>query len=185
MRIAGKPVSVALLAACGLTLQVWQAANAADPASTVSRSTAAAAELKAEMANREANKKVVLAFYAAIVKLSFEEARNYIGDYYIEHDPEREDGLSGLKKALDYDGRRGNRQTIVHELVVADGDLVAVYSRSTPIMVRPAGLPPGGLAPGATGSGPPGGEPQPNLVGDIFRLQNGKIVEHWNAIYKP
>jgi predicted SnoaL-like aldol condensation-catalyzing enzyme len=26
---------------------------------------------------------------------------------------------------------------------------------------------------------------QTNLVDDIFRLQNGRIVEHWNAIYVP
>ena len=179
-----KCVSAVLLTALGLTLSTAQAANA------VSRQSAASAEMNAEMANREANKKIVLAFYDATLKLDFEAARQYVGVLYIEHDPEREDGLPGLEKALDYDRRHNNRKSSVHELVVADGDLVAVYSKSTPIVGAPPGVspssgPPAGGSPpgGAPGAGTPA--PQPNLVGDIFRLQDGKIVEHWSAIYSP
>jgi len=172
---ACKSVPAVLLVALGLTLSTAQAADA------VSKEPAASAQSNAEMAKREANKKTVLAFYDAIVNLDFKAARQYVGDLYIEHDPEREDGLPGLEKALDFDRRHNNRQNVVHEMVVADGDLVAVYSKSTAVVGgAPAGSPPPG---GAAGAGAPA--PHPNLVGDIFRLQDGKIVEHWNAIYTP
>jgi predicted SnoaL-like aldol condensation-catalyzing enzyme len=154
-----KSVSAVLLATLGLMMSTAHAADAASQAS------AASAKSNAEMAKREANKKTVLAFYDAIIKLDFEAARQYVGNIYIEHDPEREDGLPGLEKSLDFDRRHNSRKNMVHELVVADGDLVAVYSKST-----------------AAGGAP---AQEPNLVGDIFRLQDGKIVEHWNAIYTP
>jgi predicted SnoaL-like aldol condensation-catalyzing enzyme len=179
-----KSVSAVLLVALGLTLSTAQAGDAA------SKGSAASAKVNADMANREANKKTVLAFYDAAVKLDFEAARQYVGDLYIEHDPERQDGLQGLEKAMDFDRRHNNRKNMVHELVVADGDLVAVYSKSTAIVGAPlaalssSGSPAGGSPPSvAPAANAPA--PQPDLVGDIFRLQDGKIVEHWNAIYSP
>ena len=150
--------------------------------------TSVGAAEQADSAKRELNKKAVAAYYAAIAMNDFGEARKYIGDYYIEHDPEREDGVTGLRKALDYNLRHGSTSNILRSIVVAEGDYVVMYSESLSVMAPPPGMP--SSTPPATPS--PATAPavaatvrEPDLIGDIFRLQNGKIVEHWNAIYKP
>lgn len=183
MKLVSKRLSaLVLLGTLGLGLPAVSAAKAE------SRKPGITADMKAETARREANKKVVLAFYDASVKLDFEAARQYVGDFYIEHDPEREDGLPGLKNAFDFNRRSGISQNIEHLLVVADGDLVAVYSTAT---TRLAGAPPGRMSAGqpaaagtpTSGQSKPAQPKVPDLIGDIFRLRDGKIVEHWNAIY--
>lgn len=151
----------------------------------------AADAVTANEAKRAANKRTVLAFYDALVDLNFDEARKYVGNYYIEHDPEREDGLPGLRKALDYERRHGRFKDLAHKLIVADGDYVVLYSES-----HSSPPPVGGAAStassvtGVQSSSSPGNAAaaprQPSLVGDIYRLdESGKIVEHWNAIYTP
>jgi predicted SnoaL-like aldol condensation-catalyzing enzyme len=118
-------------------------------------STAAAAQVDAE-----ANKKVVLGFYDAVSRFDFDAARPFIGPYYIQHSPMIEDGMDGLKKALagyreEFKSRPLPRLDV--KWVVAEGDYVAMLSQVTLV----AGTP--GIA-----------------VGDLFRLQDGKIVEHWD-----
>jgi len=79
-----------------------------------------------------------------------------------------------LQKAIDYARRNHRIKDVVRKLTVADGDYVAVYSES---LSRPP------LAVAAAPAAPPR---PPNLVGDIYRLdEHSKIVEHWNAIYTP
>jgi predicted SnoaL-like aldol condensation-catalyzing enzyme len=108
----------------------------------------------------EANKKVVLGFYKAVSRFDFEAARPFIGDFYIQHSPMIEDGVDGLKKALDgfreeFKGR--GLPSLDVRLIVAEGDYVAMLSQVV-------------LVPGSAGI----------AVGDLFRLQDGKLVEHWD-----
>jgi predicted SnoaL-like aldol condensation-catalyzing enzyme len=147
-------------------------------------STSAGGGEPTDSAKRELNKKTVAAYYAAITRNDFAEAKKYLGDLYIEHDPEREDGVEGLRKALDYNDRHGSSAKILHSIVVAEGDYVVMYSESVPVMARPPGMPSSGQAPAPVPAAATA-EREPDLTGDIFRLQSGKIVEHWNAIYKP
>lgn len=114
-----------------------------------------AAELHAE-----ANKKVVLGFYKAVSTFDFEAARPFIGEYYVQHSPMIEDGLDGLKKALDsfreeFKGRPFPSLDV--KVILAEGEFVAMLSHIV-------------LTPGTPGI----------AVADLFRLQDGKLVEHWD-----
>lgn len=81
----------------------------------------------------------------------------YYADGYVQHSPSIEDGKAGLKSAIG--GMKGN-VTIKREIgrVISEGDLVFVHSR---VSFN-------------------GGEPM--IVGDLFRLKDGKIVEHWDSM---
>lgn len=114
--------------------------------------------------------KVVTAFYQALTKSDLEAMRSYLGDHYIQHNPTIEDGFAGLEKAV----TRGKKllgpkatNTIDHKLIVAEGDYVILLSHGKIVMDDILGddLPNRG-----------------NAVADIFRLENDKIVEHWDTI---
>lgn len=169
------------LAAMFLSLGWMHAAHAQQAKKSAQPKVADSTQHHADIAKRQANKEVVFSFYKAVARADFETARKYIGDYYIEHDPERQDGLPGLQKALDYNRRSRITMSIIHELVVADGDYVTLYSHLARVRSPPAGAaPPGG---GSSGGGPR--PPNYTPVTDIFRLSEGKIVEHWNAVLQP
>ena len=114
----------------------------------------------ARAADLEANKKAVVDFYnAAINDKDFDKAAKYLGDKYIQHNPVAADGPEGLKAFLAFlkDKFPNSRSEI--KRVFADGDFVILHVHA----VR---------EPGTRGS----------AIFDIFRLENGKIVEHWDAI---
>ncbi len=107
----------------------------------------------------EENKKIVLEFYdKAINQKNYEAAVPYLGPRYIQHNQNAADGAEGLKSFIRY-----LRDTFPHahseiKRVFADDDYVILHVHA----VR---------EPGTRGM----------AVVDIFRLQNGKIVEHWDV----
>lgn len=140
-----------------------------------------ASEPPKEIAQHVSNKTVALAFQKAVAAAEFEAARQYLGEYYIEHDPEREDGIPGLQRGLDADKRRSIRREVTPSMVIADGDFVVTYSSVLPIRKPPPPRPDQADSPAdAARSAPP--PPKPYLTSEIFRLQNGKVVEHWITI---
>lgn len=108
----------------------------------------------------EANKKAVVEFYIkAINEKNFEAARPYMGDKYIQHNPAAADGPEGLRAFLAFlKGKFPNAKSEIKR-VFAEGDYVILHVHA----VR---------EPGTRG----------NAIVDIFRLENGKIVEHWDVI---
>lgn len=112
------------------------------------------------------NTAVVLAFLdTAFNKHEVGQAfRRYVGPDYRQHNPHVADGVAGAVAAL---------TRLTHELypelrmdvkrTLAQGDLVAVHSRFTHRAADRAGS---------------GGE----AVVDLFRLEHGKIVEHWDVV---
>ena len=112
-------------------------------------------------AQEQANKDTVLAFYeAAINRKDVDAALTFIGPRYIQHNPRAEDGIGGLKGFIGGYLKKANPglKAIVKRVVV-EGDLVVLHVKSEP-------------EPGALGT----------AIVDIFRLENGKIVEHWDVM---
>jgi predicted SnoaL-like aldol condensation-catalyzing enzyme len=108
----------------------------------------------------EANKKTVRALYeAALNKKDFDEASKYLGSKYTQHNPNAADGPEGLKGFIGFlkDKFPNNKSEI--KRIFADGDYVIVHVHA----VR---------EPGTRG----------NAIIDIFRLENGKVVEHWDVV---
>jgi len=108
----------------------------------------------------EANKKAVAAFEdAALNQKDFDAASKYLGGRYIQHNPNAADGPEGLKGYIAFlkDKFPNSRSEIKH--IFADGDYVIVHDHA----VREPGT--RGLA-----------------IVNIYRLENGKVVEHWDVI---
>jgi len=108
----------------------------------------------------EANKKAVQEFYDFVInKKDFVSARKYMGDRYKQHNPLVADGPEGLRAFIEF--LKTNFPDARSEIkrVLADGDYVILHVYS----MRP-----------------------PNMRGraiiEIFRLENGKIDEHWDVI---
>ena len=107
----------------------------------------------------EMNKKTVIAFYDnAINKKNFEAASKYLGDVYIQHNPLAADGPEGLKNFLAFARENLPDYHTEFKQVFADGDYVIVHAHAK----RDA-------------------EDRGTAVMDIFRLENGKVVEHWDV----
>ena len=108
----------------------------------------------------EQNKQIAIAFYnAALNEKNWEKTKSFIGNRYVQHNLHASDGPEGLKAHIEYLKRDfpNNRGEIKH--VLADGDLVAlhIHNRRSPEMRGYA-------------------------VVDIFRIENGKVVEHWDVV---
>lgn len=106
------------------------------------------------------NKAIAIEFYdRALNQLDFERASELIGERYLQHNPHAVDGKEGLKKHLamlkkDFPKNHGDIKR-----AIAEGDLVAlhIHSKRTP-------------------------DSRGNAIVDIFRIQNGKVVEHWDVV---
>ncbi|HMA10557.1 MAG TPA: nuclear transport factor 2 family protein [Steroidobacteraceae bacterium] len=108
----------------------------------------------------EANKKLVVAFYdAAINRKDYAAAAAYLGPQYKQHNPTAADGAEGLKGFIDFLKARFPNQKGEIKQVIAEGDKVVLHVHST------------------RGDGTPG-----RAIVDIFRVENGKVVEHWDVI---
>ena len=124
--------------------------------------TACAQQDCAQVANaaEEQNKKTVTAFYdAAINDKDFAAASVYLGDKYIQHNPLAADGPEGLKAFLEFASANLSGFKIEFKRVLADGDFVIVHGHARN-----------------------GADDRGSAVMDIFRLENGKVVEHWDVI---
>lgn len=108
---------------------------------------------------QEINKKNVIKFYEQVIdKKNFEAASKYIGSRYTEHNPSAVDGLEGLKAFIQF--LRDSYPNAHSEIkkVFADNEYVILQVHS----IR---------EPGTRG----------RAIFDLFKLENGKIVEHWEA----
>ncbi len=123
-------------------------------------STGMPAARAADAAQMEANKKTVMALYdAALNKKDFEEASKYLGSRYTQHNPVAKDGPEGLKAFITFLKEKFPNNHSEIKRIFADGDYVIVHVHA----VR---------EPGTRG----------NAIIDIFKLENGKVVEHWDAV---
>ncbi|HTR84602.1 MAG TPA: ester cyclase [Reyranella sp.] len=111
-------------------------------------------------ADIENNKKIVIDFYEkALNQKDFDAAAKYIGPRYTQHNPGAPDGPEGLKRLVGFLKEKFPKSHNEIKRVIAEGDLVVLHVHS----VR---------EPGTRG----------RAIVDIFKLENGKIVEHWDVI---
>ena len=112
--------------------------------------------------NLEANKENAVAFYRTAYEGNPAKAvERYVGGQYIQHNPDVADGPVGF---IDYFNRMQAEypeKSIEFLRCIAEGNLVALHTRQTW----------------------PGEEEYVTM--DFFRFdEEGKIVEHWDAIQK-
>lgn len=109
----------------------------------------------------EQNKKIVTDFY----ELAFnkhkptEAAKKYIGDKYIQHNPFVPNGAEAFYTYFEDHFKKNPKSKVTIHRALADGDLVALHLHS-----RLNDKDPG------------------QAIVDIFRVENGKIVEHFDVI---
>lgn len=121
---------------------------------------AAHAEAVSAEQQEEANKDLVIAFYnKALNEKDFDAASRYLGERYIQHNPTAADGAEGLKAFVEFLRREFPQSHNEIKHAYADGDHVILHVHSVRV-------------PGTLG----------RAIVDIFRLENGKVVEHWDVI---
>ena len=107
----------------------------------------------------ERNKQIVCEFYDTIInKKDYETAKEkYIGKRYKQHNPLVKDYPEGLREFIEF--LRANHPDAKSEIVrcFAEGDYVILHVHSQ----RP---------------------PVHRAIVEIFRLENGRIEEHWDVI---
>ena len=110
-----------------------------------------------DLEKTDANKAIVRAFVDnVLVGGKFDKVTDYIStEQYHQHNPEVEDGLEGINKHLQEVGGIGAKYVKVHHLI-GQGNFVVTYSH-----IRKSG--------------------DDWAFFDIFRLKDGKIVEHWDV----
>jgi len=110
-------------------------------------------------ANTGATKQVARAFVDDIlVNGRIDKLTGYFGERYLQHNPHIADDLSGLGAALEAMAKQGITMKYhrIHQ-VLGEGDFALVVSE-----------------------GEFGGKP--TSFYDLFRVENGKIAEHWDTI---
>ncbi len=112
--------------------------------------------------NTKQNKANAIAFYRTAYEGNPRKAVElYVGDQYIQHNPDVADGTEGFVDYFERMQQEYPDKSIQFVRSVAEDDLVALHTHQTW----------------------PGNEKYVTM--DFFRFdQNGKIVEHWDAIQK-
>lgn len=120
----------------------------------------AAPAVAATAEQMEQNKKTVAALYdAAFNKKDMDLARTYMGATYKQHNPMAKDGPEGLAGFVGYLKAKAPNFQIQILRIFADGDYVITHVWSH--------------------NGP---DDRGSIAMDIFRLDNGKVVEHWDSV---
>ena len=111
-------------------------------------------------ADLEANKKVVVDFYEkGLNQKDYDAAAKYFGPRYVQHNPGAANGPEGFKRLVTFLREKFPNSRNEIKRVIAEGDLVVLHVHSK-------------REPADRG----------RAIVDIFKVENGKIVEHWDVI---
>jgi predicted SnoaL-like aldol condensation-catalyzing enzyme len=113
------------------------------------------------VADPETNKQTVLAYYnmAFNEKKPAEAVEKYGGSHYIQHNPQAPDGFEAFVEFVEGFAEQFPQMSLDIKRAVAEGDLVVTHSllKTSP-------------------------EDRGTAVADFFRLEDGKVVEHWDVL---
>ncbi len=108
----------------------------------------------------ETNKRIVAEFYDLIInQKDYAAASRYIGPYYRQHNPLVAEGPEGLAAFIGYLGTEHPEARSEIKRVLGEGDFVVLHVHSM-------------RSPHTRG----------RAIIEIFRLEEGMIVEHWDTI---
>jgi predicted SnoaL-like aldol condensation-catalyzing enzyme len=113
------------------------------------------------MADPEKNKRTVLAYYnlAFNDRRSAEAVEKYGGSHYIQHNPQAPDGFEAFNQFVTGFVEQFSQSSLDIKRAVAEGYLIVTHSllKTSP-------------------------EDRGTAAADLFRLEDGKIVEHWDVL---
>lgn len=113
------------------------------------------------MTDLEQNKRIVREFY----ELAFNEGKpreaveRYIGPRYVQHNPQAADGPEAFVGFVTWYRGEFPKLNVDIKRMIAEGDLVMTHSLIT--------------------TSP---EDRGTAAADIFRVEDGKVVEHWDVL---
>jgi len=109
----------------------------------------------------ENNKQTVIAYYnmAFNDRKPAEAAHKYGGDHYIQHNPQAPDGFEAFVGFVEGFVEQFPQMSLEIKRAVAEGDMVVTHSllKTSP-------------------------EDRGTAAADFFRLEGGKVVEHWDVL---
>lgn len=144
----------------GLIVEHWDNLSAITPANPSGHTQTDGPITATDLDKTTQNKALVKDFVATILmKGEFDKLPNYFdGDNYVQHNSAIGDGVSGLGAALEAMAKQGiTMKYDTNHLVVGEGNFVLAVSE-------------GSFA------------EQPTSFYDLFRIENGKIAEHWDIL---
>lgn len=114
--------------------------------------------LQAKINEEESNKKLVADFYQQLFgDKNIESIDKYLTEDYIQHNPSLPDGRAALKEGVTQWFKGAPQEKVDIQHLSADGDLVYIHTKSKM-------------------------GPKTVSIIDIFRVDHGKIAEHWDVI---
>lgn len=122
------------------------------------------------MSSTAENKKLVETLIKTVFQdHDFSKLDEIMRDDYIQHNPDVPQGKAGFKKFFEqmFGAMPDFRYTV--KKIVAEGDIVMTYSTTTATHL------------GEWLGNPPTGNKLNFDVVDIFRIEDGKIAEHWDV----
>lgn len=143
-----------LLLPFAFTVQAKSSVQNNEPQQTIS-------QVKKQQQLAQQNKKIVTDFYEGVfLKHKVKEySDRYIGSQYIQHNPHVPDGKAPFVNYFtDYFKSNPDAKNVIKRSV-SEGDLVVLHVHSTQNK-----------------------QDRGEAIIDIFRVENGKIVEHWDVI---
>ena len=113
------------------------------------------------MSDIERNKQTVMEYYelAFNAKQPEQAVQKYLSPQYIQHNPQAPDGAEAFIGFVNAYSAQYPELSIQIKRVVGDGDIVVTHG-----LIKTSAEDPGTVA------------------ADFFRLDNGKIVEHWDVL---
>lgn len=145
----------------GLIVEHWDNLLEVQPANPSGRTQFDGATEITDLDQTEANKKIARDFITKVLlNHEMDQLTNYISTkQYIQHNPAVADGLEGFGAAMKYFTEQGivMEYTKLHK-VLGEGNFVLTMSEGT------------------------FGKGEPTAFYDLFRIEDGLIVEHWDVI---